>query len=85
MFINKIVEHEDIKLLLESTNLKKQYLKAKKSILWWDIKSVNFKKRKPKTLKIYQFRINKKYRAFWFFDPNNKTVFKVIEINDHQN
>ena len=51
----------------------------------WDTNSVNFKKRKPKTLKIYQFRINKQYRAYWFFDLKNKTLFKVIEINDHQN
>jgi len=84
MIINKIIELDDVFTYLKTRGLLKQYKKAKKTLLSWDTKTVLFKKRKPKTSKIYQFRINKKYRAFWYFDIYGKDIFRVIEISDHQ-
>lgn len=84
MIIEKILELKDIFEYLENHNILKQYKKAKEKILSWDLKSVYFKKRKPKILNVYQFRINDKYRAFWFFDKNDEKTFKVFEISDHQ-
>ena len=84
MKISKILELKDVERYLISRGIVKQYQKAKKLVISWDLQSVGFKKRKPKTLKVYQFRINQKYRAFWFFDVKNEWVFKIIEISDHQ-
>ena len=82
--IEKVIEIEWILDYLQKRNLVKQYKKSKNYVLWWHLSSVYFKKRKPYTSKIYQFRINDKYRAFWYFDINNKSIFRVIEISDHQ-
>ncbi|EKD65867.1 MAG: hypothetical protein ACD_49C00078G0006 [uncultured bacterium (gcode 4)] len=82
--IDIILELDEIEIYIKSRNLLSQYKKAKSKILSWDLKSVLFKKREPKTLNVYQFRINDKYRAFWFFDKNNSKIFKIIEISDHQ-
>lgn len=82
--IKIILELDEIADYINKRNLLKQYKKAKEKILSWDLKSVFFKKRKPKNLNIYQFRINEKFRAFWFFDAEDASKFKVIEINDHQ-
>jgi len=46
-----------------------------------DLKSAKFRKRKPKKLEIYYFRINKKYRAIGQFKND---LFVVTEISDHQ-
>lgn len=59
-----ILELDEIESYLVSRGLLKQYKKAKEKILSGDLKSVYFKKRKPKTLNVYQFKINDKYRAF---------------------
>jgi hypothetical protein len=52
----------------------------------WFYSIVDFKIRQPKKYEVYQFRINKKYRAFWVFrDTNNfGRIFVVTEISDHQ-
>jgi len=82
--INKIIEFKWIYEYLKKRNLLKQYLKSKKYILDWNLEVVFFKKRKPKTSKIFQFRINQKYRAFGYYDINNNFIFRIIEISDHQ-
>jgi len=83
-YISAVLEFDEINDYLTSRWLLKQYKKAKEKILSGDLKSVLFKKRKPKTLNVYQFRINDKYRAFWFFDKKQESVFKVFEVSDHQ-
>lgn len=67
---------------LDSRNLRKQYLKAQSKLLTGDLKSIKFKKRKPKTANIYYFRINKQYRALGVFKDTG-TLY-VYEIDDHQ-
>ena len=63
-YISKVLEFDEIEDYIVSRGLIKQYKKVKEKILSGDLKSVSFKKRKPKTLNVYQFRINDKYRAF---------------------
>ncbi len=82
--INRVVELHEVFEYLKKRGLIKQYKKAKNYILNWGLETVLFKKRKPRTSKIYQFRINSKYRAFWYYDDNNDSIFKVIKISDHQ-
>ena len=53
-------------------------------MLSWNLNMVGFKKRKPRTSKIYQFKINKKYRAFGYYDEKDNSIFRVVEISDHQ-
>jgi plasmid maintenance system killer protein len=62
-------------------NLLSQYKKAKTLLKNNYLSSVDFKKRQPKTLGEYYFRINLKYRAIGVFDGED---FIVTEISDHQ-
>ena len=82
MKIKSILIAEDLIIFLEKRKLWNQYKKVKKLLLDWYIKSVKFKLREPKKDKIYYFRINKQYRVFWKLEGN---VFKIVDINDHQN
>lgn len=79
--INYIFETEDIVKYLNERRLVKQYKKAKQYILLWKFSNVDFKKREPKELWIWYFRINKKYRAYWRFDW---VVLIIFRIDDHQ-
>jgi glutamate synthase domain-containing protein 3 len=81
MEIKEILEYKKVWNYILNHNLLWQYKKAKEKLLEWDTKSVGFKKRKPYKTEKYQFRINKKYRAFCFFEDN---ILKVFEISDHQ-
>ena len=82
--INRVIEIKGILEYLEKRNLVNQYKKAKNFLLDWKLDLIDFKKRKPKTSKIYQFKINNKFRAFGYFEVNNKNRFRIIEISDHQ-
>ena len=66
---------------LTKRNLVVQYQKAKEFLKNNYLASVDFKKRQPKTLGEYYFRINQKYRAIGIFDGKD---FIVTEISDHQ-
>ncbi|RLD25674.1 MAG: hypothetical protein DRI54_04390 [Bacteroidetes bacterium] len=66
---------------LEKRNLVLKYKKAKELLKQNHLRSVQFKKRKPKSLGRYYFRITKKYRAIGIFDGMD---FIVTEISDHQ-
>ncbi|MEQ8685249.1 MAG: hypothetical protein RIE86_08150 [Imperialibacter sp.] len=66
---------------LQERNLVKSYIKAKLLLENGDLQSASFKKRRPKHLEIYYFRINKKYRAIGRFKGDQ---FVVTEISDHQ-
>ncbi len=66
---------------LTKRNLLTQYKKAKAFLKNNHFSSVKFKKRKPKSVGGYYFRINKKYRAIGVFDGED---FIVTEISDHQ-
>jgi len=58
-----------------------QYQKAKLLLKHNYLLSIKFKKRQPKPLGEYYFRINQKYRAIGVFDGKD---FIVTEILDHQ-
>jgi hypothetical protein len=76
-----VLERDDILPFLKERNMFTQYKKAKYLLKKGLSKQVLLKKRKPKTDGIWQFRINKKYRAFCYFEKENLIVFK---ISDHQ-
>ena len=70
---------------LISRNILDQYMKARFMILAWNMQKFDFKLRKPKNEWVYQFRINQKYRAIWYFRENTeRKVFIVTKISDHQ-
>jgi len=77
-----VYETREVFEYLEKRNLIKQYKKAKSYMLNWLYENINFKLRKPKSDKVYYFRINKQFRAFWKFD--DYWDFIVWEINNHQ-
>jgi hypothetical protein len=64
--MNKIIIKElpEIFDYIFSRNLIKQYKKAKEMLCDGRFKNIDFKLRQPKKYEVYQFRINKKYRAF---------------------
>lgn len=83
--IDEIRELKDIFDYLQSRNILDQYVKAKKMISSGYLQKFDFKLRQPKISQVYQFRINQKYRAFGTFrEENDKTVFVVTQISDHQ-
>lgn len=78
----RVVEKsEKILHYLQQRNLVKAYVKAKTLLENGDLQSPDFKKRKPKHLEVYYFRITKKYRAIGRFKGD---LFVVTEISDHQ-
>ena len=81
--INNIFEDEWILEFLKKRNLLEQYLKSIKMLTSWIFGKLDFKIRQPKKNLIYSFRINKQYRAFWYFRDN--WIFVIFEINDHSN
>jgi len=80
--IEEILEEDWIRKYLEKRWLLSSYKNNKNKLLVWYLWKLDFKLRQPKWTWIYSFRINKKYRAFWYF---RGSIFIVVEINDHQN
>jgi len=81
--INKIYEKPWILDFLEKKNIKEQYIKSAKFLVNWYFWKTDFKIRQPKKNRVWSFRINKQYRAFWIMDKNNNLL--IFEINSHQN
>ncbi len=81
----KISEDKNILKYLEKRNLLSQYKKTKKYILSLENIYEKLKKRKPKKDGIYQFRINKQYRARCVFSKKHPDTIVVYKISDHQN
>lgn len=82
MQIKNILERDDILLTLEKRNLLIKYKKAKNFILENHSELVDFKKRKPQKDEVWQFRIDKQFRAYCYFEKDTLTVF---HIDNHQN
>jgi len=80
--IKKVVELRKASIYIVTRGLQDAYKKAKNNILRGDFNAVQFRKREPKSLKRWYFRINEKYRAIGYF-YNNET-FLVTIIDDHQ-
>lgn len=80
--ISEIFEDDsDILWYLQKRGLLQQYVKAKGDLLSGHFSSRDFKRRQPKTEGKWSFRINRKYRAWGYFDGND---FIVFAIDDHQ-
>lgn len=82
MQIKNILERDDILLELEKKNLLTKYKKAKNFILENHSKLVDLKKRKPKKDEVWQFRIDRQFRAYCYFEKDTLIVF---HIDNHQN
>ncbi len=83
MQIKIIREEKWIKEFLLKRNLLKQYKNNKIKLENGYLGKIDFKERKPKWTWIYSFRINKQFRAIWYFREN--WVFIVVKIDNHQN
>jgi len=77
MNIRKIVEHKDIVGYLEKRGLIAKYKKAKDFLLSENFGMVDLKKRKPKQDGIWQFRIDKQFRAFCYVETETLIVFHI--------
>lgn len=77
----EILELPEIIEYLESRNLLKQYKKAKNYILSGKFTTVQLRKKEPKSLNIWYFRINQQYRAIGYIEQN---IFYIIAVDDHQ-
>lgn len=76
-----VYEESGIVEFIQKRNLVKQYLKAKNHLENDFFSLVDLRKRQPKHLGIFYFKINKQYRAIGYIEQNN---FIVTEISDHQ-
>ena len=74
--------HRDIILYFKKRNLLSKFNKQI-SILQNDIKhpSLNLEILEPKELRIYSFRVDKKYRAIFIF--TSPQIIEIIEVNNH--
>ncbi len=79
--ILQILEEQSVVEFLEKRNLIQQYKKAKKFILMGEFKQTKLKKRKPKSLSVWYFRINKQFRANAYLKEKKLYVY---EIDNHQ-
>ena len=82
MPIKNIFERNDILLELKQKNLLAKYKKAKNFILANHSELVDLKKRKPQKDEVWQFRIDKQFRAYCYFKQDMLIVF---HIDNHQN
>lgn len=67
---------------LQKRRLTKQYHKSKELLRAGQFTQIDFRIRQPKEERIYYFKINKQYRAWWYFDWD---IFIIFTIDDHQN
>jgi len=82
VYIQSVLISKSCISYLKKRNLVDKWKKAKDFLLKNDFKSVDLKKRNPYKTEKYYFRLDKKYRAFCFFEEGG--ILKVFEINDHQ-
>ncbi|MCD4793997.1 MAG: hypothetical protein K8R54_12235 [Bacteroidales bacterium] len=77
----KVLEEDGIIEYIKKRNLVKPYLKAKEYMETGFYELVDLRKRKPKSVNIFYFKITKKYRAIGYIESN---TFIITEISDHQ-
>ena len=74
--------HSEIEIYLTKRKLEKKFdkqISLMKENLFHP--SLNTEILKPKNMKIWSFRIDKKYRAIFIF--RNKNVIEIIDVNNH--
>ncbi|OGJ51776.1 hypothetical protein A2335_00570 [Candidatus Peregrinibacteria bacterium RIFOXYB2_FULL_32_7] len=79
--INKIFTSPEVNKYLEKHNLIQYFKKSVQKLKNEQNTGLDFKKREPKSLNIWSFRITKKYRA-WCKREND--ILKIYLIDDHQ-
>ena len=77
----KVLEESAVVDYLKQRKLEKAYLKAKKYLELGYFQLVDLRKRNPKNLGIFYFKITQKYRAIGYIQNE---VLVVTEISDHQ-
>lgn len=77
----KVREKKHVERYIMSRGILRQYRKAKLRLQSGDFQAVGFKKRQPKALGIWYFRITKKYRGYCFRRGDTIIVF---DVDDHQ-
>lgn len=77
----QVLDNDLVRKKIKKYQLEKQYQKALQYLQSGSFHTVQLKIRKPKQDQIYQFRINKKFRALAF--KQDKKLY-VFEISDHQ-
>lgn len=45
-------------------------------------RSLNVERLEPKHLGLYSFRVNRQFRAIFFFIPEEKAI-KIVDVNNH--
>ena len=80
--VEKVYELPEVGEYLLKRKLIKQYLKIVEKLLSANYWKIDFKKRQPKNSWIWSFRINKQFRAIWYF--REKWIFVVVKIDNHQ-
>lgn len=76
------LDPDEIESYLIKRWLYKQYIKAKQNLLLWNMNSLDFKYRQPKSDWNFSFRINEQFRAFGFLQWED---FVIVEISNHSN
>ena len=80
--MNILPIHKDISEYLKKRNLERKFIKQL-TLLKIDVSypSLEVELLEPKSLKIWSFRLDKKYRAVFIFRGSN--VIEVLDVNNH--
>ena len=74
--------HSEIKEYLKRKNLEKKFKKQKKLFEKNPFySSLNTELLEPKKMRIWSFRLDKKYRAIFIF--RDKKTIEILDVNDH--
>jgi len=76
--------HNDIIVYLKQRGLEKKFEKQLKLFLSNPFHpSLNTELLEPKNLRLWSFRVDKKYRAIFFF--HSSVLVEIIDVNNHYN
>ena len=80
--MNILPIHKDISEYLEKRNLERKFIKQL-TLLKANISypSLEVELLEPKSLKIWSFRVDKKYRAIFIF--RDSKVIEILDVNNH--
>ena len=74
--------HRELELYLEKRKLKDKFIKQKRLFEQNPLHpGINTELMEPRHLRIWSFRINRKYRAIFIF--HEKDVVEIIDVNNH--
>ena len=79
--ISKVLISQEAYAYLDKHHIVEPFMKSVSKLKCGNNTGLDFKKRKPKSLNIWSFRITKKYRAY---ARRKGSVITVYAIDDHQ-